>query len=129
MTDKPGLKRIKKGLREISLRLFRLLLLGLPRLVLQQEGLVLAAVFVVVISLWGFVELADEVLEGNTQAFDHWVMRRLRRLDDPPQPIGPSWLVGAGKEITALGGLTVLTLFVLAVIGYLLGNAPSRRCG
>jgi undecaprenyl-diphosphatase len=95
-------------------------LLLLSRLFLQQEGIVLAAVFVVVVSLWGFVELADEVLEGNTQAFDLQVLHQLRRADDFTRPIGPSWLIEAGQEITALGGIAVLMLVVLAVVGYLL---------
>jgi undecaprenyl-diphosphatase len=94
-------------------------LLSLPRLVLQQEGIVLVAVFVVVVSLWGFVELADEVLEGNTQAFDLWVMQQLRHSDDLIRPIGPAWLIEAGQEITALGGISVLAIVVLAVVGYL----------
>jgi undecaprenyl-diphosphatase len=95
-------------------------LLLLPRLFLQQEGIVLVAVFVVVVSLWGFIALADEVLEGDTEAFDLWVMHRLRYSDDFTRPIGPPWLIEAGQEITALGGITVLTLVVLAVVGYLL---------
>jgi undecaprenyl-diphosphatase len=95
-------------------------LLSLPRLFLQQEGVVLAAVFVVVVSLWGFVELADEVSEGSTQAFDLWVMHQLRHSDDSARPVGPSWLIEAGQEITALGGITVLMLVVVAVVGYLL---------
>ena len=94
--------------------------LSLPRLLLQQEGIVLAAVFIVVVSLWGFVELADEVLEGNTQEFDLRVIHQLRRPDDFARPIGPSWLIEAGQEITALGGISVLMLVVLAVVGYLL---------
>lgn len=95
-------------------------LLSLPRLVLQQEGIVLAAILVVVMSFWGFVELADEVLEGNTQAFDLRVMHLLRHPLEATRPIGPSWLVRSGQEITALGGISVLTLVVLAVVGYLL---------
>jgi undecaprenyl-diphosphatase len=95
-------------------------LLLLLQLFLQQEAIVLAAMLIVVASLWGFVELADEVLEGGAQGFDLWVIRQLRRPDDPTQPIGPSWLVEAGQEISALGGIAVLMLFVLAVMGYLL---------
>jgi len=109
-------------MKNIDMRYFQFFysLLSLPRFFLQQEGIVLAAVFVVVVSLWGFVELADEVLEGNTQAFDLQVLHQLRRADDFTRPIGPSWLIEAGQEITALGGLAVLTLVVLAVVGYLL---------
>lgn len=94
--------------------------LSFLRLFLQQEGIVLVAVFVVVVSVWGFVELADEVVEGGTQAFDLWIMNQLRYPADPSRPIGPAWLVEAGQEITALGGIAVLLLFVLAVMGYLL---------
>ena len=93
---------------------------SLPRLVLQQEGIVLAAVFVVVVSIWGFVELADEVVEGDTQKLDLWVLQQLRHSDDLRRPLGPAWLIEAGQEITALGGNFVLTLVVLAVLGYLL---------
>jgi undecaprenyl-diphosphatase len=96
------------------------LLFFVLRLFLQQEGIVLVAVFVVVASLWGFVELADEVQEGSTKEFDLWMIHRLRRPEDPMQPIGPAWLMAAGEEITALGGIAVLALVTLAVVGYLL---------
>jgi undecaprenyl-diphosphatase len=89
-------------------------------LLLQQEGVVLVAVLVAVASLWGFVELTEDVLEGETRAFDHWVILQLRRAADPSTPIGPAWLIQAGQEITALGGATVLWLIGLAVVGYLL---------
>jgi len=104
-------------------------LLSFLRLVLQQEGIVLAAVFIMVVSLWGFVELADEVLKGDTQAFDLWVMQQLRHSDDLIQPIGPAWLIGAGREITALGGISVLTLVVLAVVGYLFRQRAFEAVG
>ena len=90
------------------------------RLFFQQEGEVLAAIFVAVLSLWGFIALADEVLEGDTEAFDLWMMHQLRHSDDSMRPMGPSWLIEAGQEITALGGIAVLTLVVLVVTGYLL---------
>jgi undecaprenyl-diphosphatase len=96
------------------------LVLQLIRSLRQQEGTVLVAVLVAVLSMWGFIELAGEVLEGETQRFDEWVVRQLRRTDDPSIPIGPAWLVNAGKDITALGGATVLWLIVMAVVGYLL---------
>lgn len=102
---------------------------SLPRLVLQQEGIVLAAVFLIVVSLWGFVELADEVAEGDTQAFDLWVIHQLRHADDPTQPIGPAWLIEAGQEITALGAISVLTLVALAVVGYLCRQSAFAAVG
>jgi undecaprenyl-diphosphatase len=87
---------------------------------LPREGIVLAAVLVVVVNVWGFVALAAEVLEGDTREFDHWVIGQLRRTEAPTVTLGPPWLIEAGREMTALGGVTVLWLIVIAVGGYLL---------
>jgi undecaprenyl-diphosphatase len=92
----------------------------LLRSVLRQESVILLAVLVVMVSIWGFVEIAEEVVAGETQALDKWVVRQLRRADDPSVPIGPPWLVNAGKDITALGSVSVLLLLFAAVVGYLL---------
>ncbi|WP_224363573.1 phosphatase PAP2 family protein [Hyalangium versicolor] len=67
----------------------------------------------------GFVALADEILEKETQGFDEAVVLALRRADDPSTPIGPVWLRGAARDVTSLGGVTVLTLVTLAVCGFL----------
>ncbi len=82
---------------------------------LQWLGLLLA---LVVCSL-GFVALADEILEQETQSFDETVVRMLRRAEDPATPIGPAWLRIAALDLTALGGGTVLTLVTLTVCGFL----------
>jgi undecaprenyl-diphosphatase len=82
--------------------------------------IVLLAVLLVVAGTWGFIALTDEVKEGDTQRFDDWAIRVLRRADDPATPIGPTWLHEAGRDVTALGGVTVLSLVTLAVVGYLL---------
>jgi undecaprenyl-diphosphatase len=86
----------------------------------HTEGIVLVPLLMLVLSVWAFVELTDEVTEGEAQTFDERVMRGLRERDDPRQPIGPSWLKGAALDITALGGHTVLTLVVISVTGYLI---------
>ena len=39
---------------------------------------VLIAVLIVIAGIWGFVELADEVSEGDTKTFDEWAIRALR---------------------------------------------------
>ncbi len=81
---------------------------------------VLIAVLAAVAGTWGFIALADEVKEGDTQKFDEWAIRSLRRADDPSVPVGPKWLHEAGRDVTALGGVTVLSLVTLVVAGYLL---------
>jgi undecaprenyl-diphosphatase len=73
-----------------------------------------------------FITLAGEVMEGDTQAFDTKILQALRSPDDPSKPIGPAWLEGALIDLTALGGSTVLTLVVLAVVGFLLLQTRYR---
>lgn len=65
------------------------------------------------------INLAGEVLEGDTLEFDKRLLSALRKADDPAQPIGPAWLEIAALDITALGGATVLGLTVFAIVGFL----------
>jgi undecaprenyl-diphosphatase len=81
---------------------------------------IIVCALIVAGGVWAFVGIADEVLEGDTQHFDEWAIRALRRADDPAIPIGPGWLHEVGRDATALGGVFFLTLVTLAVAGYLL---------
>lgn len=71
-------------------------------------------------AVYAFVELVDEVLEGESRVLDEWVLQALRSPGDPGQPLGPWWVETMFVDITALGGTTVVTLMTLAVLGYLL---------
>lgn len=84
-----------------------------------QEPVVLLGLLAVVATTWGFIELAAEVVAGDTQAFDHWAVRAVRQADDPAVPIGPHWLPEASRDATALGSIAVLSFFTLVVAGYL----------
>lgn len=66
-----------------------------------------------------FAELADDVGEGDTRAFDERILLALRT-SDPADPLGPAWFEQSVADITALGGFAVLTLVTLLVFGYLL---------
>lgn len=70
-------------------------------------------------SLWGFIKIAGEVLEGDTVTFDRTILLALRNSNDLSDPIGPSWLEELGRDFTALGGHGVLTLVTLATLVYL----------
>lgn len=72
--------------------------------------------------LWAFVRLADEVAEGDTHAFDRLLLLALRDPTDPAQPLGPPWLTLAARDITSLGGYTVLVLITAMVLGFLVLN-------
>ena len=76
--------------------------------------LFIAAVLAVVAGTWGFVELLDEVKEGETRQFDEWMIRTLREHE------GPAWLQEIGRDFTALGGVAVMIVVTLAVAGYLM---------
>jgi undecaprenyl-diphosphatase len=80
---------------------------------------VLLVSLVVVAGTWVFVELAGDVLEGDTQAFDRWLLDALRSPENPGWPRGPRWLVEVGRDITAFGSSVVVTLLTAAVVGYL----------
>jgi undecaprenyl-diphosphatase len=81
---------------------------------------------VVAILLWAFVELAEEVMEGETRAFDTYVMQALRTVADLSDPLGPAWVEELARDITALGGIAVLGLLVLAAAGFLWLSAQRR---
>lgn len=95
----------------------------------RHELVVLLAVLVVVAGTWGFIALADVVLEGRTQSLDESVLRALRRPDNPALPIGPDWMAEVGRDLTAVGGVTVLLLATLAVAGFLLLDRKFATMG
>lgn len=80
----------------------------------------LALLLLVAGSLLAFAELAGEVAEGDTRAFDEGLLLALRDPADTAEPIGPAWVEAAFRDITALGGRSVLTAVTLAALGYLL---------
>ena len=85
----------------------------------SREPVFLLGVLLIVAGTWGFVELADEVIEGETGALDRWAMLQFRTMDDPAIPIGPTWMAEVGRDITALGGVAVLVLLIVAAAGFL----------
>jgi undecaprenyl-diphosphatase len=84
-----------------------------------HELAVIVGLLVIVAGTWGFVALAGEVLEGDTQRLDERMIRALRRPDDPATPIGPAWLEEVARDITALGGVPLIVLIAGSVIGFL----------
>src|SRR4051794_967064 len=71
-------------------------------------------------TLWGFVWLAGEVVEGDTRAFDTRLLLLLRNPSDPSDPVGPLWFEEMARDFTALGSVGVLALVTVAVVGFLL---------
>ena len=76
-------------------------------------------------ALWTFFEVADEVEEGETHALDQQIILFLREPGDLNDPIGPRSLEEAVRDITALGGTTLVV--VATVVGLLLFLFHGRR--
>jgi undecaprenyl-diphosphatase len=85
----------------------------------RLEWPLLLTLFVAAAALWAFAELAGEVLEGDTRAFDRAILLALRSPSDLSAPIGPRWMQETMRDFTALGGVAVLTIMTLAVAAYL----------
>jgi hypothetical protein len=78
----------------------------------RREPLILLTLLLVAGAIWTFADLADEVLEGDTQAFDQAVLLAIRTPGVPSDPWGPRWLEEFSRDVTALGSAVVLTLLI-----------------
>jgi undecaprenyl-diphosphatase len=92
----------------------------------RREIGVLAIVLAIAAALLAFLGLADEVMEGETGAFDEALLLALRTSTDTHDPLGPRWLEHAAGDVTALGSVTVLALITLGAIGFLLADGKPR---
>ena len=86
---------------------------------LRGETLPLVLLLLAAGGVWGFAELADETMEGETRGVDTALLLVLRTPGDRADPLGPHWLEEAARDVTALGSLVVLALLTLAVAGFL----------
>ncbi len=73
-----------------------------------------------------FILLTREIMEGETHRLDDAILTALRTTGDLSVPIGPAWLTKVMTDLTALGGVTVLTLLVTLVTVYLVLRRAER---
>lgn len=71
-------------------------------------------------ALWLFFHLFSEVREGEVRSFDRTILLAMRVPGDPVRPAGPAWLPDVMRDVTAMGGVTVLTGLVVLVTVFLL---------
>jgi undecaprenyl-diphosphatase len=83
------------------------------------EKRMLAWTVLVAVLALGFAILASEVVEGETRPFDERILLLFRVPRNPGETIGPIWFKEAVRDITALGGTSVLTIIVASVAGFL----------
>lgn len=92
------------------------------RLTLRLLALTVAATS----SLALFIEIAEEVVEGDTHTIDRWILMQLRNAGNPGDPIGPRWFEDFVRDITAIGSPAVLGLFVLITFFFLFLAGQKR---
>jgi undecaprenyl-diphosphatase len=97
----------------------------LRRLELRLLLLFLAAVA----ALWTFLGVTGEVREGETSPIDTAGLLLFRVAGRPEQAVGPRWVQETARDITALGGFTVLTLLTVVAIAVLVINRKRLQAG
>ena len=88
-------------------------------LLAHAEGKTLAALILIAGLSAAFVSLSDEVIEGDTRVVDTRILLALRDPADPANPLGPPWVEEMGRDLTALGGVAVLTIVFVFAAGLL----------
>ena len=93
----------------------------------RQEASVLVAALGILLALFGFIRIAEELGKGELAHLDEWLLHLLRVPGDPHDPdratVAPRKRPGTSQP---LGGRTMLVAVTLFVIGYL---ALERKYG
>ena len=84
----------------------------------RTEIAALSALFIVALGILTFVEVADDMTEADGQAFDQAVLAWMQPVAGDPR--GPWWLEVAAADLTSLGGISVLGLFAVIAVAFLL---------
>ena len=92
---------------------------------LSPEIRLLAGLLLIAGLLLGFGLVAEEMLEGDSTAFDRNILLFLRNPSDLSDLLGPPWLEETARDVSGLGSYAVLTVIVAAVSAYLF--AVHRR--
>lgn len=83
---------------------------------LRWSALVLAGISAAL--ALGFFSLSRAVVHGRTATIDREVLLAMREPGDLSDPIGPAWFEDACRDVTALGGGTVLVLLSATAIAF-----------
>ena len=84
------------------------------------EPLVLFGFLVLGLMLSAFLEISDDVMEGDTHAVDTQLLMLLRDGSNPQNPLGPEWVFEMVRDISSLGGIAILALVTVSAAIYLL---------
>lgn len=91
-----------------------------------NERKILAGLALFSLTVWGFIELAEDAPAGEFLPLETRFLKALRTAADPAVGIGPRWLPETARDVTALGSAVVLTLLVAVVVATLLFRQRGR---
>ena len=99
----------------------------MQNLLRRIESRALVLVIGVAGALWAFFNIASEVGEGDTTALDRLILLALRNPANPSDPIGSRAFEEAMRDVTALGGFTVVTLVTVVAVAAFLIHGRKRH--
>ena len=83
------------------------------------EARLLASIAIISGLILAFLRIADEMIEGEMEAFDNTILMLFRDPANLETTIGPPWVHEMVRDITSLGSFSLLGLIVIAVCVYL----------
>ena len=92
----------------------------------RRAPLIPILVLVVLGGVWGFLKLASEVRENETRHYDEAILLAMREPGNTADPIGPQRVEEMARDLTALGGFTLLTGVTLTAFGVALFAGRPR---
>ena len=83
------------------------------------EPAVLMVMMLFVIMIMGFIEVADDVMEGDTHGIDTALLMMMRDGNDPQNAWGPPWVHEMMRDISGMGGIIILSFVSMGAAVYL----------
>ena len=80
------------------------------------EARVLIGLMLAAGALWAFLNIADEMAEGETEGIDRQIILMLRERGDLNDPLGSKNIEEAVRDVTALGGTTLVIVVTLVAV-------------
>lgn len=81
---------------------------------------VLLILMTLFLSVLIFIEIGNQVTEGTTQQFDESIIKYFRSPANISEPVGPAFINEFMRDVTSLGGGTVIALITIFVLGFLI---------
>src|SRR6202167_2848514 len=86
---------------------------------------ILVLLFAIAAGTWAFAELASDVREGETYGFDRRILLAMRHPGDL-SPIGSPAFQEAVRDVSALGGVSLLGLVTAIALGFLILDGKAH---